>query len=94
MSKEIPDRIWLQVHGDAPPDQWDEPVDIWAGDVTWCWECIFDGDVEYVRADTADAKIEAKVLEDLLDYIDGDDDALDVIRRIERRLNQLEKETQ
>jgi len=53
----IPDRIYLQVHGDAPPDEWDEPIDIRAGDVTWCWERIFDGDVEYIRADIAEKEV-------------------------------------
>lgn len=50
MTDGIPDRIWLQVHGDALPNERNEPVNIHAGDVSWCWKPIFDGDVEYIRA--------------------------------------------
>ena len=46
-----PDRIWLQLHGDGGPD--DGPVDCTSGDVSWCWEPIFDQDVEYIRAGLA-----------------------------------------
>jgi len=48
-----PDRIWLQLHGDAEPPF--DPVDVRAisSEVTWCWEPIFVHDVKYVRADLA-----------------------------------------
>jgi hypothetical protein len=45
---EPPSRIYLQYHGDDT-GQSDCPVD--AGDITWCWEPIFDRDIVYVRYD-------------------------------------------
>lgn len=46
-----PDVIWLQAHGDANPADYDKPVDVTSGDVTWCWEQIYKHDVKYIRAD-------------------------------------------
>ena len=56
MTDEAPKRIWLQLHGDEPPEAWNGPVDFRSGEVTWCWEPIFEYDIEYVRADLADAR--------------------------------------
>ena len=54
-----PDVIWLQVHGDANPADYDEPADMRPDGVTWCWEPIFEHDVMYVRADLAAPKQQA-----------------------------------
>ena len=53
---EAPERIWLQWFGDSDPD---DPGEVYIDDVTWQDERIFDHDVEYVRADKADALAEA-----------------------------------
>lgn len=47
----VPDRIWLQWHGDADPEY--EMGEVSEGDVSWCRDKIFQYDVEYVRADLA-----------------------------------------
>lgn len=44
-----PERIWLQI-GDDELDNDTEGVDF-HHDVSWCWEKIFDSDIEYVRID-------------------------------------------
>lgn len=62
-SQGAPDRIWLQLHGDADPDI-EGPGDCQNDEVTWCWEPIFDADVEYVRADLC-TKALAKALDKL-----------------------------
>ena len=50
----IPDRIWLQAYGDESPESVEHPINIRSAGVTWCWEPIFDYDVEYVRAQQHD----------------------------------------
>ena len=50
---EAPERIWLQWHGDG------DPGEVYVDEVTWCLDHIFDGDIEYVRKDRADALAEA-----------------------------------
>lgn len=55
-SRGEPDVIWLQVHGDADPADYDEPADVQNSEVTWCWEPLFDHDVKYIRADLAAPK--------------------------------------
>ena len=50
---ESPERIWLQLHGDAEPEY---PVSS-SEEITWCWERIFEQDVEYVRADIAERMV-------------------------------------
>ena len=47
---DTPERIWLQWHGDADPDEAGVPD---PSDVTWCEDKINDSDTEYVRADLA-----------------------------------------
>ena len=56
-----PERIFLQWHGDGDPD---EPGEVYIDEVTWQDERIFDHDVEYVRADKADALARALKLID------------------------------
>ena len=49
---EIPERIWLQYHGDASPEELegdDRTPDL--SDVSWCVEQMFDLDIEYVRVE-------------------------------------------
>jgi predicted esterase len=53
---DAPERIWLQLYGDASPD--DGPVDYRNNEVTWCWENIFEHDIEYIRADIHSAEVE------------------------------------
>jgi hypothetical protein len=57
-----PDRIWLQLHGDGDPE--DGPTDCASGEVSWCWEQIFEQDIEYIRADLA-AERERELVEAL-----------------------------
>ena len=49
----VPERIWLQWHGDG------DPGEVYVDEVTWAAERIFDCDIEYVRKDKADALAEA-----------------------------------
>ena len=49
-----PDYIWLQLHGDADPTDYNQPADCKSGDVTWCWEPIYAHDVKYVRVSEPD----------------------------------------
>lgn len=53
-----PERIWLQWHGDADPEIEDGEVS--EGDVSWCRDKIFTHDIEYIRADLADAALKAR----------------------------------
>ncbi len=46
----IPNRIFLQIHGDAEVENINEVSDIDEGNVTWCKDKIYPTDVEYVRA--------------------------------------------
>ena len=57
-NNEAPDRIWLQLHGDAEPPFDDRDHPPWA-DVSWCSEPVFAHDVEYVRADLAADLVDA-----------------------------------
>lgn len=52
-----PDHIYLQWNGDADPD---EPGAPYEPEVTWSRERIFDGDIEYIRADTITSAAERK----------------------------------
>lgn len=49
-SKDAPERIYLQWHGDGEPDE-EPPVE-----VSWCEDKIFTHDVEYVRRDLLDSE--------------------------------------
>lgn len=51
-TEKLPERIYLQWHGDADPALYDDEPPPDMGDVTWCAEPIWDWDIEYVRADT------------------------------------------
>lgn len=51
----IPDRIWLQYHGDADPADYPDGPEPSPDEVTWCWEPIWEHDIEYVRADHIEA---------------------------------------
>ena len=64
MTDESPDRIWLQLHGDEPPEARDGPVDYRIDEITWCWEPMFEYDIEYIRADLA-AERERELVEAL-----------------------------
>lgn len=46
----VPLTIWLQWDGDELPEP-DDSREVFEGDVTWCRDKIFAGDVEYVHAD-------------------------------------------
>lgn len=48
--KQIPSKIYLQVHGDASLEEIDdlEKYDEWS-EVTWCEDKIYDTDIEYSR---------------------------------------------
>ena len=49
-----PEYIWLQYHGDVDPaDYPDDDEGPHLSEVSWCWEKIFDYDIEYIRADEA-----------------------------------------
>jgi hypothetical protein len=50
---ERPTTIYLQWHGDS--DDLDEPIH--EDEVTWCRDRIFDGDIEYIRADAVRAAL-------------------------------------
>lgn len=56
--KGIPERIWLQYHGDADPA--DYPEDQYPDDseVSWCYEPIFEHDIEYVTVDYHQKKMD------------------------------------
>jgi hypothetical protein len=49
--KQIPDKIYLQVHGADKDDLTAAELKEFApnGDVAWCEDKIFDTDIEYVR---------------------------------------------
>lgn len=52
-----PTTIYLQWHGDS--EDIDEPIQEDAiGEVTWCRDRIYDGDIEYVRADAVREALE------------------------------------
>lgn len=46
----VPDRIFLQIHGDAEVEDINEVSDIDEENVTWCKDKIYPTVVEYVRA--------------------------------------------
>lgn len=46
----VPDRIFLQIHGDAEVEDINDVSDIDEGNVTWCKDKIYPTDVEYARA--------------------------------------------
>ena len=57
-----PDRIWLQIYGDADPRDYPGQMP-WIGEETsWCGEPVFEHDIEYVRSDIAD-QLRARVAE-------------------------------
>ena len=64
----VPERIWLQWHGDGDPD---DPGEVCVDEVTWEQERIFDGDIEYVRRDKADALADALEMITTFDPSDG-----------------------
>jgi hypothetical protein len=64
---DAPERIYLQWDGDGDLDYDHNPPEF-AG-VTWAAERVFDGDIEYVRKDKADALAEA--LEQVLSIYDA-----------------------
>lgn len=61
-SQGAPDVIWLQLHGDADPEI-EGPADYQSPGVTWCWEQIYNQDVQYIRADIVQAALAALILD-------------------------------
>ena len=79
---DAPERIWLQWFGDGAPD---DPGEVYIDEVTWQDERIFDGDIEYVRKDKADALAEAvQLVKENLD--EGSFDLLTAFRHLRRAL--------
>ena len=65
----VPDRIWLQYHGDADPAfcPSDDYPD--ASEVSWWMEPIFKDDIEYISLDLH--RKEIKELEDKIDWLEA-----------------------
>ena len=69
-----PERIFLQLHGDDDPDLEDGPFVDCTNDVSWCWESIFEHDVEYVRLDlfaASEKKVRELTQVDTTNFISG-----------------------
>lgn len=67
-----PERIFLQWHGDA--NRWErEDADFSPdhADVTWCADKVFEHDIEYIRADAAEARVNKAVEEVALETMRG-----------------------
>lgn len=54
--KQIPDKIYLQMHGDAYVEDIEDVSGINSEDVTWSLEKVFDNDIEYKRIKAANSK--------------------------------------
>ena len=65
-----PDRIWLQYHGDDDPADYPNDPPPAGDEVSWCWEPIFEHDIEYIRLDKYKAlEAERDRLREALDRI-------------------------
>jgi hypothetical protein len=58
MPEQVPERIYLQWHGDAPEE---DDLDSYNEDVTWAENKVFERDVQFIRADVAEDEKKAAV---------------------------------